>query len=278
MLPFTSPWTTTVPQVMSASMRAASPTTRTSLVTMDPMNRASMRTTPSKVSLPSKRAPRPSSRSPPGAGVGATGTSAAGFAAGAVSCRSGVGCVRGTLDLRSLADVSALFQSDMNPLLRRWTRERAGVRRGTCRLPYQPPVATIPNSARDQAHVRLRFGRRRTYTGAHVGMGVAHAEEAASRDRDRARRSRRVRRDPACLVSGLPVQDHRGPAPLGLPPGGGFPPVGEVVALGEARSGDEDVLCGAGRGGGLFLCLERQRQGRRWQDDDRLREARRAPP
>src|SRR5215471_4405720 len=52
-----------VPQVFSASMRACSPTTRTSLVVIEPMKVVSMRTVPSNVSLPSNRAPRPNNRS-----------------------------------------------------------------------------------------------------------------------------------------------------------------------------------------------------------------------
>src|SRR6266568_1169231 len=63
MFPFTSPSTTTVPQVISASMRACSPTTSTSFVTIEPTNFASMRTVPLNVSLPSNSAPAPSSRS-----------------------------------------------------------------------------------------------------------------------------------------------------------------------------------------------------------------------
>src|SRR6266511_1769605 len=49
---------------MSASMRALSPTTSTSFVTIVPLNFASMRTVPAKVSFPSNSAPAPRRRSP----------------------------------------------------------------------------------------------------------------------------------------------------------------------------------------------------------------------
>ena len=71
MSPFTSPTTTTVPQVISASIRACSPTTSTSFVTIEPLKSASIRTVPRNVSLPSNSAPAPRSRSlvPPGPGI-----------------------------------------------------------------------------------------------------------------------------------------------------------------------------------------------------------------
>ena len=70
--PLISPWTMMVPQVISAASLAPSPTTRTSLVTMVPVNLPSMRTVPSKVSLPSNSEPRPSRalRSLPAAAAG----------------------------------------------------------------------------------------------------------------------------------------------------------------------------------------------------------------
>src|SRR6266540_1978190 len=49
---------------MSAAMRALSPTTSTSFVTIVPLNFASIRTVPAKVSFPSNSAPAPRRRSP----------------------------------------------------------------------------------------------------------------------------------------------------------------------------------------------------------------------
>ncbi len=48
-----------VPQVISAFTWAPSPITRVSFVTMEPVNRPSMRTVPSKESFPSNSEPRP---------------------------------------------------------------------------------------------------------------------------------------------------------------------------------------------------------------------------
>src|SRR5512143_3539937 len=63
MLPLTSPSTMTVPQAISASILARSPTMRTSSVTIEPLNFASIRTVPLNVSLPSNSTPAPSRRS-----------------------------------------------------------------------------------------------------------------------------------------------------------------------------------------------------------------------
>src|SRR5262245_35578159 len=61
MFPSTVPWTMISPTSTSASTIAPSPMTSTSSENTSPLNRPSMRTVPSNVSLPSKLAPRPSS-------------------------------------------------------------------------------------------------------------------------------------------------------------------------------------------------------------------------
>ena len=70
MLPMTSPFTTTDPQLILAETFAVSPTTSKSVVVISPVNMPSIRTCPLKLSLPSTTEPGPSKAlSPASAGL-----------------------------------------------------------------------------------------------------------------------------------------------------------------------------------------------------------------
>jgi len=149
MFPFTSPWTTMVPQVMFASMRRGSPTTgrRCDIV---PTKLASMRTVPAKVSLPSNShsAGRAAGQWPPAGIAGAS--SRFGVASRSLASAAGP-------RPRLLGDGLSAVVLDLHDASLAGGSERAGARATARFPPYAWPPVPIPITDRCEARPARRY-------------------------------------------------------------------------------------------------------------------------